>query len=181
MVYLQTMASIYNILGGNGTARYSTLVAMIKYAASAGKAELAMVSPAAAALDGMVAEWGCDVAKTRELYSTIFEAASKHGNAGDAHAFRLKYLQTFQGQKATPEALTQASIAVGEVVGNPDVLQFDEYMDLDAIKALKDDSTHALVYAVLDLFSKDELKVSLSLSLSCLHLVCQSCISRARL
>ena len=37
---LQTMSNIYNILGGNGSARYSTYMAMIKYASNAGKTEL---------------------------------------------------------------------------------------------------------------------------------------------
>jgi hypothetical protein len=34
------MSNIYNILGGNGSARYSTYMAMIKYASNAGKTEL---------------------------------------------------------------------------------------------------------------------------------------------
>ena len=53
----------------------------------------------------------------------------------------------------------QACIAVGEVLGNPNVFQFDDYVELDAIKALKNDSANANVYALLELFSCSDLKV----------------------
>jgi len=157
-IRLKMMASIYNILGGNGTARYSTLMAIIEYASSAGKAELALVAPQCAAIDIMVSEWGSDLAQTRQLYTAIYTAASKHGNTADAHAFRIKFLKSFQGQSATPDALAQACIAVGEVLGNPNVFQFDDYVELDAIKALKNDSANANVHALLELFSCSDLK-----------------------
>jgi len=157
-IRLKTMASIYNILGGKGGARYSTMLAIIQYASSAGKAELAQVAPQCAGIDGMLSEWGSDVAKTRELYTAIYTAAAKHGNSADAHAFRLKFLNSFQGQPATPDALAQACIAVGEVIGNPSVFQFDDYLELDAVKALKNDAANASVYALLELFSSGDLK-----------------------
>jgi hypothetical protein len=159
-IRLKTMASIYNILGGNSAARYSTILAMISYASSAGKDEFAAVAPSDAALDAMVAEWGLDLAKTRALYTALLEATIKNGKNDEAHALRIKLLRTFQGQAATPEALEQASMTVGELVRNPSVFQFDTYMELDAIKALKKDNAHAAVYGLLELFSKDDLKVT---------------------
>jgi len=114
MAHGQMMASIYNILGGNGTARYSTLMAIIEYASSAGKAELALVAPQCAAIDIMVSEWGSDLAQTRQLYTAIYTAASKHGNTADAHAFRIKFLKSFQGQSATPDALAQVCVRACE-------------------------------------------------------------------
>ena len=77
----------------------------------------------------------------------------------EAHALRIKFLKTLQGQKCDAAALEQASLAVGEAIANPTVFQFDEYLELDAIKALKADASHAPVYALLDLFSKDDLAV----------------------
>jgi hypothetical protein len=160
-IRLKTMASVYNLLEGNSAARYATILAMISYASSAGKDALASVAPSSAALDAMVAEWGLDLAKTRALYTALLDATVKHGSTDDAHALRIKLLRTFQGQAATKEALEQAAIAVGELVRNPSVFQFDDYMELDAIKALKNDSTHGTVYGLLELYSKDDLKVGI--------------------
>ena len=39
---------------------------------------------------------------------------------------------------------------------NPSVFQFDTYMQLDAIKALKGDAKQAGVYQLLELFSQAE-------------------------
>ena len=183
----QTMASIYNLLAGKKGARFTTLHAMINYASSAGKAELAQVLPKAEALDGVMSEWESDAAKIRQLYSVLYEAAGKHSMRDEAHWLRIKFLKTLQGQKCDAAALEQASLAVGEAIANPKVFQFDDYLELDAIKALKADASHAPVYALLDLFSKDDLAAfntfcgSNAAVLSKLKLDKEACVFKMRL
>jgi hypothetical protein len=181
------MASIYNLLAGKKGARFTTLLAMINYASSAGKAELAQVLPKAEALDGIMSEWEPDAAKIRQLYSVLYEAAGKHSMGEEAHWLRIKFLKTLQGQKCDAAALEQASLAVGEAIANPKVFQFDDYLELDAIKALKADASHAPVYALLDLFSKDDLAAfntfcgSNAAVLSKLKLDKEACVVKMRL
>jgi len=184
---LKTMASIYNLLAGKAGVRFTTLLAMINYASSAGKAELVQVLPKAEALDGIMSEWEADAVKIRQLYTALYEAAGKHGMGKEAHALRIKFLKTLQGQKCDAAALEQASLAVGEAIANPTVFQFDEYLELDAIKALKADASHAPVYALLDLFSKDDLAAFNAFStsnaavLSKLKLDKDACVLKMRL
>ena len=181
------MASIYNLLAGKKSARFTTLLAMINYASSAGKAELAQVLPKAEALDGVMSEWESDAANIRQLYSVLYEAAGKHSMGEEAHWLRIKFLKTLQGQKCDAAALEQASLAVGEAIANPKVFQFDDYLELDAIKALKADASHAPVYALLDLFSKDDLAAfntfcgSNAAVLSKLKLDKEACVVKMRL
>ena len=156
-IRLKTMASIYNICRGNGGARFKTFMVMVSYASAAGKAEFASVFPASDKLDALLSEWGTDESNTREVYSVLMAAAEKHGNSDDLHALRLKVLATFQGKPASADALQQASKAVSEVLGNPLIFQFDTYMQLDAIQALKSDAAHAPVYALLELFCTEDL------------------------
>ena len=135
----------------------------------------------------MVEEWGVDDAKTRSLYETLMQAASTHGNTDDAHQLRIKFLSSFQGKAASAEALAQAAIAVGEVVKNPSVFQFDTYMQLDAIKALKGDAKQAGVYQLLELFSQDDLAALNDFNakngavLSALGLDKEACVFKMRL
>lgn len=77
---LKTLSTIYNVLGGNGTARYNVFVAIVTFAAAAGKEQLALLAPQFAQLDEMLAEWGTDIAKTRDLYTIIFTAMSTFDN-----------------------------------------------------------------------------------------------------
>jgi hypothetical protein len=74
------LSTVYNILGGNGTARYNTFYAMVTYAAAAGKEHLAVVTPHCAHLDSMFTEWGTDLEKRRAMYTAIFDAMKKHDN-----------------------------------------------------------------------------------------------------
>ncbi len=74
------LSTVYNILGGNGTARYNTFYAMVTYAAAAGKEHLAVVTPHCAHLDSMFTEWGTDLEKRRVMYTAIFDAMKKHDN-----------------------------------------------------------------------------------------------------
>ena len=74
------LSTVYNILGGNGTARYNTFYAMVTYASAAGKEHVAVITPHCENLDAMFSEWGTDVEKKRALYEAIFEAMKKHDN-----------------------------------------------------------------------------------------------------
>eukprot|EP00286_Rhodomonas_abbreviata_P022036 CAMPEP_0181310816 /NCGR_PEP_ID=MMETSP1101-20121128/12792_1 /TAXON_ID=46948 /ORGANISM="Rhodomonas abbreviata, Strain Caron Lab Isolate" /LENGTH=410 /DNA_ID=CAMNT_0023417479 /DNA_START=18 /DNA_END=1250 /DNA_ORIENTATION=+ len=154
---LKMLSTIYNILGGNGTARYNTFLAIVEYAAAAGKDHLSLVSPQFAQLDTMLAEWGTDVAKTRTLYQTIFDAMAKFGDSHGAHQYRLKFLTSFQGDSALEAAKPQAKTAVSEAIANPKVYQFDAYLELDAVQALKNDSKDGKLHELLTLFASKDL------------------------
>ncbi len=53
--------------------------------------------------------------------------------------------------------MKQAVVAVVEAIANPKVYQFDSYMDLDAVKALKSDSANSKVFDLLKIFAEDDL------------------------
>ena len=72
------LATVYNVLGSNGMAKYSTFLAMINFAAAGGKDVLAAVTPECEGLEGKLAEWGTDVTKARALYTAIFTAMDQH-------------------------------------------------------------------------------------------------------
>lgn len=74
------LATVYNMLGSNGAARYNTFLAMVTFAGDAGKECLSAVSPECEGLEGKLAEWGTDAAKSRALYTAIFTAMGKHGD-----------------------------------------------------------------------------------------------------
>ena len=176
------LSTVYNILGGNGTARYNTFYAMITYAAEAGKEHLAAVTPHCAHLESMFSEWGTDLDKQRALYTAIFDSLKKHNNryilinfqngalytsgfsecrfvacSDAAHEYRLKFLNSYQGQKDQSTALKQAVIAVVEAIANPKVYQVDSYVNLDAVQALKSDSANSKVFDLLKIFAEDDL------------------------
>ena len=74
-----------------------------------------------------------------------------------AHEYRLKFLSSYQGQKDQATALKQAVVAVVEAIANPKVYQFDPYMDLDAVQALKTDSANSKTFELLKIFAADDL------------------------
>jgi hypothetical protein len=69
----------------------------------------------------------------------------------------LKFLSSYQGQKDQSTALKQAVVAVVEAIANPKVYQFDPYMDLDAVQALKSDSANSKTFELLKIFAADDL------------------------
>ena len=95
------LSTVYNILGGNGTARYNTFYAMITYAAEAGKEHLAAVTPHCAHLESMFSEWGTDLDKQRALYTAIFYSLKKHNN---------RYILTFKMARYTRLAFLSADL-----------------------------------------------------------------------
>ncbi len=68
------------MLGGNGAARYNTFIAIVRFAEASTKEVFALVEPLCEGLDGKLAEWGTDVAKSRDLCLAISSAMAKHGN-----------------------------------------------------------------------------------------------------
>mmetsp|Transcript_853 Transcript_853/g.1759 ORF Transcript_853/g.1759 Transcript_853/m.1759 type:complete len:411 (-) Transcript_853:63-1295(-) len=154
---LKMLSTIYNILEGNGTARYNTFLAIVQYAAAAGKDSLSMVSPQFEQLDTMLAEWGSDASKTRAMFQAIFDAMFKHGDSDGAHKYRLKFLTSYQGDKELESAKPQACTAVTEAIANPKVYQFDTYLQLDAVQALQNDSKNGKLYELLQLFASKDL------------------------
>eukprot|EP00961_Rhodomonas_salina_P249198 3368166-Rhodomonas_salina.2 len=81
---LKMLSTIYNILEGNGTARYNTFLAIVQYAAAAGKDSLSMVSPQFEQLDTMLAEWGSDASKTRAMFQvpTVIFSCTMYTESG---------------------------------------------------------------------------------------------------
>ncbi|KAJ1484560.1 hypothetical protein T484DRAFT_1796769 [Baffinella frigidus] len=154
---LKTLSTIYNVLGGNGTARYNVFVAIVTFAAAAGKEQLALLAPQFAQLDEMLAEWGTDIAKTRDLYTIIFTAMSTFDNKEGAHEYRLKFLKSFAGESNLSGSKEQAKAVVVEAIANAKVFQFDTYLELDAVAALQKDSTDAKAYELLKLFAGENL------------------------
>jgi len=154
---LKMLSTTYNVLGGNGTARYNTFLAIVQYAAAAGKEILSMVTPQFEQLDSMLAEWGSDASKTRAMYQAICDAMGKHGDSDGAHKYILRFLDSYQGDKELESAKLQASTAVTEAIANPKVYQFDTYLQLDAVQALKGDSKYGKVYELLQLFAFKDL------------------------
>lgn len=152
------MSTIYNILGGNGTARYNTFLAIVEYAAAAGKEHFALVTSQFDQLESMLGEWGTDIQKTRALYQVIFDSMAKHDSRDKAHQFRIKYLESFQGERNLEEAKVQANIAVVEAISDPKIYQYDTYLELNAIRALENDSKHGKTFTLLQLFSHDNLE-----------------------
>eukprot|EP00960_Hanusia_phi_P034211 750922-Hanusia_phi.AAC.3 len=152
------MSTIYNILGGNGTARYNTFMAIVEYAAAAGREQFALVTSQLTELDNMLAEWGTDIHKTRSLYKVIFDSMAKHDSKDKAHQFRIKFLESFQGERGLDEAKEQANIAVVEAISDPKIYQYDTYLELDAIRALENDGKYGKTFSLLQLFSHDNLE-----------------------
>jgi translation initiation factor 3 subunit M len=154
---LKTLSTIYNVLGGNGTARYNVFVAIVTFAAASGKEQLTLLAPQFAQLDDMLAEWGTDVAKTRDLFKIIFDAMAKYDNKEGAHDFRLKFLKTFAGDSNLAASKEQAKTVVVEAIANPKIFHFDTYLELDAIAALQKDAADAKAFELLKLFAGENL------------------------
>ena len=70
----------------------------------------------------------------------------------------MKYLTSYQGASEFASAKQQAVNVIIEAVANPKVFQFDPYMDLDAVQALKGDGSHGRVYELLVLFASKDLE-----------------------
>mmetsp|Transcript_13925 Transcript_13925/g.38168 ORF Transcript_13925/g.38168 Transcript_13925/m.38168 type:complete len:283 (+) Transcript_13925:54-902(+) len=156
---LKAMSTIYNVVNGNGEARFSIFLSMVNFASAAGKDLLSMVLSHCSNLESMFTEWAVDIEKQRLMFSAIFEALKKHDNRDGAHEYRLKFLRSFQGGKDFSSALAHAQTAVVEAIANPKIYLFDYYMDLDAVKALKADPSRTKVFDLLHIFAYDDLDV----------------------
>mmetsp|Transcript_31459 Transcript_31459/g.77123 ORF Transcript_31459/g.77123 Transcript_31459/m.77123 type:complete len:409 (+) Transcript_31459:39-1265(+) len=154
---LKTLSTLYNVLGGNGAARYNTFQAIVKFAEAAGKQYFALVVERCEQLPAMLKEWGTDVARTRDLYLTIVAAMDKHGNGHGAQKYRTIYLSTFQGAKDVASAKKEAATAVVSAIADPTVFILDDLMDLDAIKALSGDGEHGKLYELFNIFASGSL------------------------
>uniref|UniRef100_A0A6U5BEW8 Eukaryotic translation initiation factor 3 subunit M n=1 Tax=Hemiselmis andersenii TaxID=464988 RepID=A0A6U5BEW8_HEMAN len=154
---LKMLSTVYNVLGGNGMARYNTFLAMVKFAAAAGEQELQSLTQECEGLEDKVAEWGVPVAKTRELCTAIFTAMDAHKNKEGSHLYRRKFLSTFQGTKDAAQAKKEAAQVVVDAIGDATVFLFDDYMQLDAVQALKGDAEFGKLHELLLIFASDSL------------------------
>uniref|UniRef100_A0A7S0VVX8 Eukaryotic translation initiation factor 3 subunit M n=1 Tax=Hemiselmis tepida TaxID=464990 RepID=A0A7S0VVX8_9CRYP len=154
---LKMLGTVYNVLGGNGMARYNAFLAMVKFAAAAGEKELMAVAPECEGLEDKVAEWGVPVAKARELYTAIYTAMDAHKNKAGSHLYRRKFLATFQGSKDAAQAKKEAAQVVVDAISDAKVFLFDDCVALDAISALQGDAEYGKLHELLVIFRQETL------------------------
>ncbi|CAG8452583.1 6778_t:CDS:2 [Paraglomus occultum] len=140
---LKVLQNFYNTLESTSPLRYDVFLAVLTIAAK--NDEIDTILPQLPRLDVWVKEWAITKQQERELYLIISDNLKEAGEAKESYDFLLKYLATFNGSDNYTEAKIAATRALTEAIQLPEILSFENLVELDAVKTLKDEKLFELL------------------------------------
>ncbi|CAG8802157.1 35305_t:CDS:2 [Gigaspora margarita] len=149
---LKVLQNLYNTLEYSSPLRYDVFVAILDIATK--NDEIETILPQLPRLDTWVKEWSISTEQVRELYLTVSNKLKEAGEIKRSHDFLLKYLATYTSSDDLSVAKSAASRAVIEAIQLPEILSFEDLLELDTIQALKNEE----VFELLKVFLSGNLK-----------------------
>lgn len=132
---LKVLQNLYNTLEYNSTLRYDVFLAILDIATK--NDEIDTLLPQLHRLDTWVKEWAISTDQVRELYLTVSDKLKEAGELKRSHDFLLKHLATYSAPDDLSAAKTAAIRAVAEAIQLPEILSFEDLLELHAIQCLK--------------------------------------------
>ncbi|RIB22426.1 hypothetical protein C2G38_2173976 [Gigaspora rosea] len=148
----KVLQNLYNTLEYSSPLRYDVFVAILDIATK--NDEIETILPQLPRLDTWVKEWSISTEQVRELYLTVSNKLKEAGEIKRSHDFLLKYLATYTSSDDLSVAKSAASRAVIEAIQLPEILSFEDLLELDTIQALKNEE----VFELLKVFLSGNLK-----------------------
>jgi len=167
LLRLRILTNVYHGFDRSAPSRYESFVAITKFAADSGNAEL--VIPKLKQVDQLLAEWGANIEQTRRIYKLAHNILSTNNRSSQAHEFAIKYLQTFnmelkEGRKVGDDVIEAASAAAREAISSDEIYQCDHLFSLEAVRLLENIPQYSLLYKLLHIFAQEKLDSFLNFS-----------------
>ncbi|CAG8496440.1 5615_t:CDS:2 [Ambispora gerdemannii] len=144
---LKALQNLYNTLENTSPLRYYTFLAILEIAAK--NDEIDAVLPQLSHLDNWVREWAISTELVRELYLIVSERLKEAGEIVKSYEFLLKYLKTFKDSTdlSSKEAATRAVV---QAIKLPEILRFEDLLELKAIQTLTEEKIFELLRVFLN-------------------------------
>jgi translation initiation factor 3 subunit M len=160
LLRLKILTGIYHAFDQTSLSRYETFMALAKYAADSGNAEL--IIPKFKQIDKWLLDWSTDVEQSRRLYKLVRNILKDNHRGVQAHKFLVKYLQTFspilnEGGNVDEEVVGAAAEASLEAIALDDLYQCDHLLSLPAVRLLETHPQHAPLFQLLRIFAQEKL------------------------
>eukprot|EP01103_Thecamoeba_quadrilineata_P005987 TRINITY_DN15728_c0_g1_i1.p1 TRINITY_DN15728_c0_g1~~TRINITY_DN15728_c0_g1_i1.p1 ORF type:complete len:398 (+),score=70.68 TRINITY_DN15728_c0_g1_i1:40-1233(+) len=158
LLRLKILNNLYNMFDSDSISRYEVFMSILQYALDSTNTEI--VIPTFKNVDDWVKTWAANTEQTRKLYKVIYNILQVSNKNLPSFNALIKYLRTIESSET--EALTSAKElavrATSQAIKLPEVNQFDELLEIPAIKQLETDSVHAKLYELLKLFASEKLE-----------------------
>lgn len=152
---LQSLAILFNLLEHRPRSRLEALVVILRFAAESH--QFAVLEGFLKGIDNLTRACRMDEEGRRRLFQQPASILREQGSP-KAMGMVIALLKTFQGvtdQSELATLLPWASWLVVQVISLPEVLQFDEYVELSAVVALKNGDNTALYQLLQELAEGD--------------------------
>lgn len=154
------MNNLFNIFDEKSPRRFEILVKIIKYAGASQNAHILV--PHLGKTDGWISAWNLNGAQQRELYSAIYSMLSREGSEETELQleFLIKLLTTFNGDsnEAKGSVKNEAATLIVKIAQSDSIYEFDDYLSLEAVEQLKEDSKFACMHELLQIMAKGTVK-----------------------
>lgn len=160
LLRLRILTNVYHGFDRSAPSRYEAFIAIIKFAADSGNAEL--VIPKLKQVDQLLVEWGANIEQTRRIYKLAHNILSANNKSSQAHEFAIKYLQTFntdikEGRKVGDDVIETAGAVAREAISSDEIYQCDHLFSLEVVKLLETIPQYSLLYKLLHIFAQEKL------------------------
>ncbi|RIA89008.1 hypothetical protein C1645_773446 [Glomus cerebriforme] len=150
---LKVLQNLYNTLEYTSSLRYDVFLTILDIATK--NDEIDALLPQLSRLDIWVKEWAISTNQIRELYLTVSDRLKEAGELKLSHDFLLKHLATYTSSDDLSTAKSSATRAVIEAIQLPEILSFEDLLELHAIQCLKNEEK---LFDLLKVFLNGNLK-----------------------
>jgi len=150
---LKVLQNLYNTLEYTSPLRYEVFLSILNIATK--NDEIDTLLPQLSRLDNWVKEWAISTDQIRELYMIVSDRLKESGELKLSHDFLLKHLATYSSSDDLSTAKSAATRAVIEAIQLPEILSFEDILELHVIKCLKGEEK---LFDLLKVFLNGNLK-----------------------
>lgn len=151
LVRVRILGHVYNMFDSNPTSRGGYFLSLLEYANRSHHADLLLSQ--FKDVDKRIVEWGLSCQEKQRLYKHIRNTFRNANKGKDAYDWSVKYLSTFS-EHVPSEDVDEAFTTCIESIRIPTVFRFDDLIQLNPIKKLRDHSNplYQKAFTLLQIF-----------------------------
>jgi len=158
LLRLKILNNLYNMFDSDSISRYEVFVSILQYALDSNNTEV--VIPHFKYVDEWIKIWAANTEQSRKIYKLISHILQVSNKSLQSYHALIKYLRTFDAteEEALVSAKEAGVRAASQAIKFPEVNEFDELLEIPAIKQLQSDPVHSKLYELLQLFAHEKLE-----------------------
>jgi translation initiation factor 3 subunit M len=158
LLRLKILNNLYNMFDSDSISRYEVFMSILQYALDSNNTEV--VIPHFKNIDEWIKTWATNTEQTRKIYRLVSHILQVSNKSLQAYHTLIKYLRTFEStdEEALVSAKEAGVRAASQAIKLSEVNQFDELLEIPAIKQLQSDPVHSKLYELLQLFAHEKLE-----------------------